>query len=102
MKKLLSTLFVLLALSNPALALNSSSCQNQAEIKVNGLVCDFCARAINKVFSAKPQVSNTDVDLENGRISIIFNANQNIEDDELKKLIINSGYDVVAIERSCK
>jgi len=102
MKKLLLTLCILLALANPALAIDTTNCQNQAEIKVNGLVCDFCARAINKVFSAKEQVNKANVDLENGRISIAFNNNQNIDDGDLKKLIIDSGYDVVTIERSCK
>jgi len=32
-------------------------------VKVNGLVCDFCARALEKIFSKQDSVENIEVDL---------------------------------------
>jgi len=63
------------------------------------MVCDFCARALEKVFSKKQEVATIDVDLDNGKISINFNDGANLEDSIIQKLVTNSGYDVVKINR---
>ena len=63
------------------------------------MVCDFCARALEKVFSKKQEVAKIDVDLDNGKIFINFNDNANLEDSTIHKLVTNSGYDVVKINR---
>lgn len=76
---------------------------NYSSVKVNGLVCDFCARALEKVFSKKPEVSGIKVDLDNGNVVINYRDDQKLTDDELKNLITNAGYDVVSIEnKECK
>jgi copper chaperone CopZ len=76
---------------------------NYSSVKVNGLVCDFCARALEKVFSKKEEVSGIKVDLDNGNVVINYKEKQKITDDELKNLITNAGYDVVSIEnKECK
>ena len=38
-------------------------------------------------------------DLDNGKISINFNDGANLEDSTIQKLVTNSGYDVVKINR---
>ena len=73
--------------------------KNSVNVDVNGMVCDFCARALEKVFSKKQEVAAIDVDLENGKISINFNDGANLEDSTIQKLVTNSGYDVVQINR---
>ena len=73
--------------------------KNLVNVEVNGMVCDFCARALEKVFSKKQEVAAIDVDLENGKISINFNDGANLEDSTIQKLVTNSGYDVVQINR---
>ena len=76
---------------------------NSADVKVNGLVCDFCARALEKVFGKKEEVSGIKVDLDKGDVVINFKAGKNLPDAELKDLISNSGYDVTKIARNeCK
>ena len=40
------------------------------KISVNGLVCDFCARSIEKLFRKKESVESINVDLENMLITI--------------------------------
>ena len=73
--------------------------KNLVNVEVNGMVCDFCARALEKVFSKKQEVAAIDVDLDNGKISINFNDGANLEDSTIQKLVTNSGYDVVKINR---
>jgi len=73
--------------------------KNSVNVDVNGMVCDFCARALEKVFSEKQEVAAIDVDLDNGRISINFNNGADLEDSTIQKLVTNSGYDVVKINR---
>ena len=62
------------------------------------MVCDFCARALEKVFSEKQEVAAIDVDLDNGKISINFNEGASLNDSLIQKLVTNSGYDVVKIK----
>ena len=73
--------------------------KNSVNVDVNGMVCDFCARALEKVFSEKKEVAAIDVDLDNGKISINFNEGASLDDSLIQKLVTNSGYDVVKIKR---
>lgn len=81
--------------------IKKADCKNIVNIKVNGLVCDFCARAVEKVFSKKEEVSAINVDLDNGKITIAMKDNKSINDEDLTKLIKDSGYDLVKIDRGC-
>ena len=78
-----------------------TACENIVDVKVNGLVCDFCARALEKVFGKRDEVSGIDVDLDNGKVSIAMKEGKSIDDATLTKLIKNSGYNVVALEKGC-
>ena len=70
------------------------------DVSVNGMVCDFCARSIDKLFSKKDEVKDIDVDLDNGKIVIDFLPGQRLQDSIIKKLVTDSGFDVVDI-KSC-
>lgn len=96
-------LFVILAI---ILVLNSDSASaeeqcNTVNVKVNGLVCDFCARALEKVFSKREEVSGIKVDLNNGNVLVNVKPGNNIDDATLTKLITDSGYSVTGINRGC-
>ncbi len=69
------------------------------QISVNGLVCDFCARSIEKIFSKKESVERINVNLEKMLITIFLKDGEFLYDDEIKKLIKDSGYDVREINR---
>ena len=68
-------------------------------IFVNGLVCDFCARSIEKIFKKDDSVSDIEVNLEKMLITIYVNENKILNDKTIKKLINDSGYDVTEIYR---
>ena len=68
-------------------------------VRVNGLVCDFCARALEKVFGNQDEVNDIDVDLDMKVITIRFKPNQTLYDETITKLILDSGYNVEGIHR---
>ena len=41
---------------------------------MNGLVCDFCARAVEKVFGEQEGVTGVDVDLNAGKVVVATEA----------------------------
>jgi len=69
------------------------------KVSVNGLVCAFCARGIEKTFKKISAVSNIDVDLENKLVTIITKPSEKLDDQTVTKLITDSGYQVTNIVR---
>ena len=68
-------------------------------ISVNGLVCDFCARSIEKLFSKKESVKSINVNLEEMLITISLKKGKSLNDDIITKVITDSGYDIREIRR---
>ena len=68
-------------------------------ISVNGLVCDFCARSIEKLFSKKDSVENIKINLEKMLITIHLKQGKYLDDETISKLIVDSGYNVREIKR---
>ena len=68
-------------------------------VAVKGMVCDFCAQAIQKVFLKKEQVAGITVDLDNQNVIIALKEDTDITDNIIKDLFINAGYNVSEINR---
>ena len=68
-------------------------------ISVNGLVCDFCARSIEKLFSKKESVKSINVNLKDMIITINLKKGKNLNDNIIRQVINDSGYDVTEINR---
>ena len=102
----LLTTATLLAFSIPAYAahgdhapVSETQSVQVVHVRVNGLVCDFCARALEKVFGNQEEVSDIDVDLDKKVVTIRFKPNQTLDDEIITKLILDSGYNVEGIHR---
>lgn len=67
--------------------------------KVNGLVCDFCAQALKKVFKKEDAVESLNVDLSAGEVRVALKPGQSLSDERVEKLIRKSGYSLVSTER---
>jgi mercuric ion binding protein len=78
----------------------SSSYGTTIEMKVNGLVCGFCAQGIEKTFRKNPAVADVIVSLENRLVAIVTKEGQDIADADAAKALKNSGYDVKSITRT--
>ena len=84
-------------LATPALA-----APERVTVKVNGLVCDFCARAIEANMKRRKDVSAVHVDLDRGEVHLTLKEDNALTDSVLTKLIIDSGYSVTGIAREPK
>jgi len=62
-----------------------------AIVSVSGMVCDFCARGIEKTFSKDKTVLKLDVDLSGGKVLIAFDKDKNIDFEDIKKKILSNG-----------
>ncbi len=85
----------------PSYAAEQLACSNAVNIKVNGLVCDFCARSVEKLFGAREEVAGIKVNLDVGQIDIDMKSGKSIDDQTLNKLIKDSGFDITNIKRGC-
>lgn len=87
---------LVLALS---LALPLSAFARTVEVKVNGMVCSFCGQGITKKFSARPEVNKVDVSLKNKIVKLDLKDQQDLKDEEIQRILTESGYEVEKIER---
>ena len=69
-----------------------------AVVSVNGMVCDFCARGVEKAFAKDPDVMKIDVDLELGSVLIAYGSEAQPSEGDIDKRIRSNGLDVVDIE----
>ena len=69
-------------------------------IGVNGMVCDFCAIALEKVFNEKEEVEKIDVSLDDKAVRVFLKEGQDLDNETLKNMVIQSGYNVRDITRS--
>lgn len=67
--------------------------------KVLGVVCDFCAKAMDKTFGKREEVAAVYVDLDTKTLNLIVAAGQTIDDETISKLVKRSGYKVDKIYR---
>ena len=85
------------------LSLNSNADEKdrfgEIHVSVNGLVCDFCAQSIQKLFNKEESVEAVDINMDEGMIKIDLKDGYNMDDNLITKLITDSGYNVERIYR---
>ena len=100
MKFTIIMIFLFFTLINFNVTKSQEKLENEVlSISVNGLVCDFCARSIEKLFSKKESVKSINVNLEQMLITISLKKGKSLNDDIITKVITDSGYDVREIRR---
>lgn len=67
--------------------------------RVNGMVCDFCAQAVTKVFKKEKAVTTVDVNLDTGAITLGLKPGETLSDARIAELVKKSGYALVEIVR---
>ena len=77
--------------------LNQSGSQI-AVVSVTGMVCDFCARGIEKTFKKDTGVKKIDVDLANGKVLIAYAATAKIVNEDIEQKILSNGQTVTDIQ----
>ncbi len=66
---------------------------------VLGVVCDFCALAMNKIFSKREEVAAIYVDLDTKALSLVLVPSASLSDDTIADLAVQAGYRVADIRR---
>jgi mercuric ion binding protein len=94
MKRLLLAALAAAFVSNPAFAARS------IKADVNGLVCAFCAAAIEKRLKSLSEVKSVYVDLSRKIVAVELKDGKDITPDKIAEEIKDAGYDVVTIGRS--
>ena len=69
-----------------------------AVVSVTGMVCDFCARGIEKTFQKDTSIKKIDVDLANGKVLIAYDAAAKIVNEDIEQKILSNGQTVTDIQ----
>lgn len=91
--------FSLISLSIAAALSAQASFADTLKIKVDGMVCGFCASSIEKKMRANKATADVYVNLENKIVAVSEKSGQKLDDATLKAQIADAGYEVKAIER---
>ena len=66
-------------------------------VDVQGMVCDFCARGIEKTFNDDKDVKKVQVSLEKGKVLIAYAMNKKVDLDEIKNIFLSNGQTATGI-----
>lgn len=91
--------FSLITLSVAAALSAQTGFAETVKLKVDGMVCGFCASSIEKKMRANKATADVYVNLENKIVAVSEKSGQKLDDATLKAQIADAGYEVKAIER---
>lgn len=80
-------------------SVKADSLSQKIKVKVNGMVCAFCAQGVKKTFKKNDAVEKIDVDLEQKVVTIDLKKGKTLNDDVVQKSITDAGFNVEKIER---
>ena len=66
---------------------------------VLGVVCDFCALAMNKIFSKREEVAAIYVDLDTKTLSLVLAPGASMSDQTIADLAVQAGYRIAEVRR---
>lgn len=93
------TFLALGLLSFPATAHHVPDHLHDVTVKVDGMVCDFCAQSISKLFEQKAEIEKVDINFDTKEVLLDFKPGSTIPNEEIKNVIDYAGYKIVDIVR---
>ena len=66
---------------------------------VLGVVCDFCAVAMNKIFGKREEVAAISVDLDSKALSLVLVPGASLSDETIAELAVQAGYRIADVRR---
>lgn len=104
LKQILTATILSTSMITPVFAAEKTPVVNPASTKtihiaVNGMVCDFCAQSLKKVFGKQDGVEKVDISLEKKLITLTVKPDTKLDDATITKLVTDSGYAVDKIHR---
>ena len=92
MNKLLIVLFFLMP-SHPLWA-------ETKIMKVNGMVCAFCAQGIEASLKGLSATEDVYINLDQHIVAVDLRGTDSVSNIKLKEIIVDAGYDVISIDMS--
>jgi copper chaperone CopZ len=102
MKKLFLILAAIITFSSPALADHNGKAHGPFKtiiVGVDGMVCDFCARSMEKIFYQEDGVQGVIIDLDKESMTLEIDEAAAITDERIKERVYYAGYKVRDIKR---
>ena len=69
-----------------------------AIVSVKGMVCDFCARGIEKTFGKDKTIQKINVDLSRGKVILAYSMNKEIVREEISHNILINGQNMTDLQ----
>ncbi|PZP86725.1 MAG: hypothetical protein DI582_02175 [Azospirillum brasilense] len=69
-------------------------------VKVDGMVCAFCAAGIEQLFTDEPGVKAVKVDLDNAQVKVTTDEAAALSDARVGEIIKKAGFEAGAITRN--
>jgi copper chaperone len=100
MKKYLVQVGMVLSIGIGSMSATLAQSQSAKSVKVfiKGMVCSFCAQGLIGAFKRVEGVSTVQASLDEGSITLQFVGSTGITDDQIAKIVKDSGYEVKKIE----
>ena len=95
-KNLTLTIVLFLASFSPTLAQERT---DDIIVNINGMVCDFCAQSLKKVFGKEDNVNGIAVSLDDQTVTVDTKNGTDLTDEKIKELIEWGGYELIEIKR---
>ena len=69
-----------------------------AIVSVKGMVCDFCARGIEKTFRKDKTIQKINVDLSRGKVILAYTIDKEIVQEEISRNILINGQNMTDLQ----
>ena len=69
-----------------------------AIVSVKGMVCDFCARGIEKTFRKDKAIQKINVDLSRGKVILAYSIDKEIVREEISRNILINGQNMTGLQ----
>lgn len=82
-----------------AMGMASTAWAEDITVKVDGMVCAFCAAGIEQLFTDEPGVKSVKVDLDNAQVKVTTDEGAALSDARVGEIIKKAGFEAGAITR---
>lgn len=77
--------------------IGGSALAETVTVKVDGMVCAFCATGLEQLFTEEPGVEKVHVDLDQSALQLT--TQNNVSDDRIHALVEKAGFETAGITR---
>lgn len=89
-------LATLACIASPVQVLGASL--ERIDVTINGMVCSFCVQGVERKIRGLSETQNVKIDLSKRLVQVWLRPGEVIQDDQLRKLIRDAGFDVREIK----